>query len=505
VGAKDPGHTHPVFAALYDLATAGFDRRLLGPERRRLIGACRGRVLELGAGTGASFADWRAAERAGRVSLLCAVEPDVHMRRRAEARARRLGLEVDLRAGVAEHLPFPDAAFDAVASFLVLCSVDDPAAALREARRVLRPGGLLAFMEHVRADGAAARWQRGLNPVWSPLAGGCRLDRDTAGAIAEAGFADIRLRALAVPFPLCRLVLGTAARGPPCARVHRGAAPRRALRHTVDKSDAGEGNRVAAFEDALPYHAWGSRYLELASPEMRGTDVKVFQTLFNDFLQHSAPPQGPLGTPIAVDGIFGPQTAGAVRNWQSYFGLTVDGVIGPETGDTLGQFDGAYGGPRFGSRALVPGVAGGDVWVLQNRLNCYEYGQRMGPADGSFGAGTADAVLHFQQTMDQGLDPGVPQDGLVRFETFDALWAYTYVGGRGLFEGRNGIDVLWVQRFLASLGLYSGARDGYFGPVTRRGVVSFQQAAGIAADGVVGPVTMKQIGRAFPVPAATWP
>lgn len=263
---------------------------------------------------------------------------------------------------------------------------------------------------------------------------------------------------------------------------------------------------MAAFEDSLPYHAWGSRFLSLTSPETRGTDVKVFQTLFNAFLAHSAPPRGPVGATLTVDGIFGPVTATAVRAWQAYFTLTVDGGIGPGTGATLGQLDGAYGGPRFGSRALAPGAAGGDVWVLQNRLNCLQYGQAMGAPDGVFGAATGSAVIRFQQSVNTlGLDPGLPQDGQVHPETFDALWAYTFLGGRGLYEGRHGIDTLWLQRFLRARGLYTASLDGLFGPALRAAVVAFQTSAGIAADGVVGPTTIKRIGQAFPHPAATWP
>lgn len=264
---------------------------------------------------------------------------------------------------------------------------------------------------------------------------------------------------------------------------------------------------MAQFEDALPYHAWGSRYLQLESPDQRGTDVKVFQTLFDAFLAHSAPPEGPLGTPIATDGIFGPETHQAVRQWQEYFGLGVDGVVGPQTGDTLGQFDGAYGGPRFGSRELDSNASnGGDIVVLQNRLDCYHYATDFGPADGSYGAGTESAVLHFQSDMNNlGIDPGVPEDGIVRCETFDALWAYTFVGGRGLGAGRNGIDTLWLQRFLKAQGLYAAALDGYFGLGTKAAVEAFQSTVGIVVDGVVGPVTIKHIGLVYNQPASTWP
>jgi len=210
---RDEGH--PVFAACYDLITGWGDRRIIGPERRRLIDCCKGRVLEVGVGTGASFPDWQAAEDAGKVVSVAAVEPDPHMRRRAAARADRLGLEVDLRAAVAERLPFGDATFDAVATFLVLCTVADPVRALAEIYRVLRPGGTFVFIEHVRGDEAAARWQHRVRPVWATLGAGCQLDRDTVSAIVGSGFRDLSHRSIPLPFPLYRLVAGTAVRPSP--------------------------------------------------------------------------------------------------------------------------------------------------------------------------------------------------------------------------------------------------------------------------------------------------
>lgn len=264
---------------------------------------------------------------------------------------------------------------------------------------------------------------------------------------------------------------------------------------------------MAQFEGKLPYHAWGSRYLKLENPNQVGTDVKVFQTLFNLFLKYSSPPNGPMGTPIATDGIFGLITSHAVKKWQSYFGLSTDGVIGPIAAASLGQYESAYGGPRFGSRAIENvSQSGGDVWVLQNRLDCYRYGKYFGSADGVFGTGLSGAVLKFQQDMNTlGIDPGVPENGSVESKTFDALWAYTYVGGRGLYRGRNGIDALWIQRFLKNQSDYSGFLDGYYGPVTEAGVKKFQTTAKIAGDGVVGPDTMKSIGSVFNKPASIWP
>lgn len=209
-GPRDRGH--PVFALLYDTLTGAAERRVIGPERRRVVASCQGRVLELGVGTGASFPYWAEACRSGAVSSVVAIEPDPHMRRRAAVKARRVGLGVDILPTTAESLPFPDGSFDTVAAFLVLCTVAEPLRALAEAYRVLRPGGTLAFVEHVRATGVAARWQGRLRPIWSRLGAGCQLDRDTAAAIASAGFGELAFHSRSLPFPLVRMIVGTARR-----------------------------------------------------------------------------------------------------------------------------------------------------------------------------------------------------------------------------------------------------------------------------------------------------
>ncbi|NYJ36764.1 ubiquinone/menaquinone biosynthesis C-methylase UbiE [Nocardiopsis aegyptia] len=125
------------------------------------------------------------------VSSVTAVEPEPYLRRAAREGAARAGIPITVVDGLAEALPLPDASVDAVVATLVLCSVPDQDRALREVRRVLRPGGRLCFLEHVRAaTPGARRVQRLLDATIGPrLLGGCHSGRDTLAAIEAAGFA----------------------------------------------------------------------------------------------------------------------------------------------------------------------------------------------------------------------------------------------------------------------------------------------------------------------------
>ena len=260
---------------------------------------------------------------------------------------------------------------------------------------------------------------------------------------------------------------------------------------------------MALFEDTFPpYVPFGSR--ELRGGE-RGSDVAVLQTIYNQSVRVMTPAQGAdcqdgfLGQGIPVTGRYDRATVGAVRQVQDFYHLEVDGIAGPQTYFAFGQGVGpnvTYGGPAYGSRTLSVGSSGGDVTVLQNRLNVFRYSVQLGaPADGAFGQRTAQAVLAFKGDAIANGDRGLVNNSVVGFGAFDATWIYTYAGGRGLFSGRNGFDVVFVQYLLRQLSFYSGTLHGFYDAATQAAVTAFQRASGITADGVVGQQTYYQFGR----------
>ena len=157
--------------------------RAVDDERARWIPHAHGAVLEIGIGSGLNLPLLDPA----RVTSVVGVEPSAPLRARCVARARGVRVAVDVVAGVAEALPLDAACFDTVLLAYTLCSVADPTRTIAEARRVLRPGGQLIFLEHgVAPDAATARWQRRLTPAWRAVAGNCHLDRDIVDLIRGA-------------------------------------------------------------------------------------------------------------------------------------------------------------------------------------------------------------------------------------------------------------------------------------------------------------------------------
>jgi ubiquinone/menaquinone biosynthesis C-methylase UbiE len=173
-----------IFATLYDpfawLGEVAGMRR----TRQRLLARARGRVLELGCGTGANFKLYTPP-----VAEVVATEPDRHMRARALTRAPQATLPVQIQDADAQALPFGDTSFDTVVGTLVFCTIPDPALALSEARRVLKPGCQILLLEHVRGPGRLkGAFQDAITPVWKRVAGDCHPNRDTLAYVEAAGF-----------------------------------------------------------------------------------------------------------------------------------------------------------------------------------------------------------------------------------------------------------------------------------------------------------------------------
>jgi ubiquinone/menaquinone biosynthesis C-methylase UbiE len=172
-----------IFAAVYDPVSARWEQKYGAELKRKLLAAARGRVLEIGVGTGLSFPHYP------EVDELFGVEPSEPMRRRALHRANELGREVTLVDAPAEQLPFEDESFDTAVSMAVLCSVHEPGRAVRELHRVLRKSGRFLFLEHVRSPHERrARWQDRLERPWRVIAGGCHPNRSTLQTIEAGGF-----------------------------------------------------------------------------------------------------------------------------------------------------------------------------------------------------------------------------------------------------------------------------------------------------------------------------
>jgi ubiquinone/menaquinone biosynthesis C-methylase UbiE len=168
-----------LFARWYDRALAETEAAGLAARRAALLAQARGRVLELGAGTGLNLAHYPAGVQ------LVLTEPEEPMLRRLRERAAAAGHDAEVVATPAERLPFPDASFDTVVTTLTLCTVTDLGAALREVHRTLVPGGRLLFLEHVRSDDPRlARRQDLLRPLWKRVGHGCECNRATLAAIA---------------------------------------------------------------------------------------------------------------------------------------------------------------------------------------------------------------------------------------------------------------------------------------------------------------------------------
>ncbi|MCB1679648.1 MAG: class I SAM-dependent methyltransferase [Halioglobus sp.] len=185
-------HEAYILPAIMDVALAG-----LRDEREQLVGRAAGRVLEVGVGNGANLPFYPDAARE-----VVALEPCATVLARAQ---KRLGKQARQQPGIdlaryafvrggAEQMDFEDDSFDTAVACLVFCTIPAAQRAASEVFRVLKPGGKLLFLEHVRCPpGTMQRVQNAINPAWKVFACGCHLNRDTEALFSDAGFAYNRI------------------------------------------------------------------------------------------------------------------------------------------------------------------------------------------------------------------------------------------------------------------------------------------------------------------------
>jgi ubiquinone/menaquinone biosynthesis C-methylase UbiE len=174
-------YQHWIVPRLIDLAMRN---RRLNALRQRTIVTASGVVLEVGMGSGQNLPLYRSA-----VDRVYAIDPSVELLHMARRRIANPSVPVSLIRASAEQLPFADAIFDTITMTWTLCSIPNPVRALIEMRRVLKPGGNLAFVEHgLSPEAGVAHWQRRLTPYWKRFGGGCHLDRKMDDLIRTVGF-----------------------------------------------------------------------------------------------------------------------------------------------------------------------------------------------------------------------------------------------------------------------------------------------------------------------------
>ncbi len=200
---------HPIFSALYEVLFRGIaESYFMGPLRQETVGKASGVVLEVGVGNGLNFPYYDPV----RVERVEATEPDAAMLRYARNHLKQARVPVHLTQAAAEDLPFADATFDSAVVTLVFCSVEDPLRGFREVMRVLKPGGTLYLLEHVRSRHAfLAGIQTAMTPISRAVNGNCRWNCDTALTLSAVGFEIVSRRDFYVL--LIPMLLAEATRG----------------------------------------------------------------------------------------------------------------------------------------------------------------------------------------------------------------------------------------------------------------------------------------------------
>ena len=193
-----------LFAELYDrhvlptLLDFACGMKAINRQRQKVVPKATGKVLEIGIGTGLNMRHYDAAK----VEKIIGLDPAMQMHRLAKKRIEKTGLSVELMGLPAEQIPLPDASIDTIVMTYTLCTIPEPVQALKEMRRVLKPGGKLLFCEHgVAPDEPVQRMQNRLQPMWGKLAGGCHLNRDIPALLKAGGFQVGDIETMYVPGP----------------------------------------------------------------------------------------------------------------------------------------------------------------------------------------------------------------------------------------------------------------------------------------------------------------
>lgn len=180
-----------LFPKLYDVLMKPLEATRFKKVRSELVREAKGNVLEIGSGTGINFPYYHHATK------VTAIEPNPLMSERGMERLKRASVPIEVVQVGAEALPFEDNTFDTVIATLVFCTIPDPVKALDEIRRVSKPGAALIFFEHVRLEQPSlGMLQDILNPLWAKVCDGCQLNRDTLGAIRQAGIEVVRVKSM---------------------------------------------------------------------------------------------------------------------------------------------------------------------------------------------------------------------------------------------------------------------------------------------------------------------
>lgn len=165
----------------YDVFMIPFEKKILSSLRKKIIPMASGHILEIGYGTGVNFNYYKPAL----IKSLTALESHSIN----SPVTTKVEFPISFLQGRAEHLPFPDESLDTIVETLVFCSVEDLYKAIEEVHRVLKPGGLFIFIDHVKPENKAlAKVFKGANPLWNKISGGCHLTREPHKLILETGF-----------------------------------------------------------------------------------------------------------------------------------------------------------------------------------------------------------------------------------------------------------------------------------------------------------------------------